>query len=430
MKNWIDRLPEWAVTAWCGGIAILAILVVLLWVSGVQAQEETTVVRKSNIETSKTGKNKFSSKVYATRQWDMTGAPLVKFDASTGKIEAKSRYVKFIPDEATGKLEVKRDIGNAGVKEYWTVPDESVSKLTWAVDTNAETVVWDTKKTTLTFLGFGGLRMFDTEKPKAWDASGKSVSITVSYTGGMLTYTIPKNGYKYPITVDPSVVFVDSDDLTGQLQGSSVATYAGARDLTSALTWQTTSLASGQQYGIPTTYVVDRSLLRFDMTSMPQYKSLDSCRVRIVVSSDQSDTDYNLRMCDTQDSLDTTHFNETMYNEIKGWAASGAYTPTYLSDDVVSTVGITNGDTLSFKFNAAGITNISTTVATQFWILSAKDIASTAPTGTEDLQIEDNSPYIQFWYSIKDNYSRTDLYKNNPNTLWRDGKIPIWRRGN
>ena len=88
-----------------------------------------------------------------------------------------------------------------------------------------------------------------------------------------------------------------------------------------------------------------------------------------------------------------------MFTKFKGWAASGTYGVTVLSDSV-TTADISNGDTLSFVFNAAGRAAINKTGITQFFQLGNHDICAIDPgTNKAYVQVGDDSPYLTVTYN-------------------------------
>ena len=367
------------------------------------------LLRQKNTEIRKADAGKVTAKVYSSDQWDMTGEPLVKYDSVTGKMWAKSRYVKFIPDEVTRKLEVKRDVGNAGVKEFYTIPDAKVTKLSWTIETDASKVEY--ADGTLTFRAFNDLLMFQTPPPVAWDADKKPVELKVTYLDNRLTYDIIKDKYSYPITVDPTIL--RTNDTTGRLNPNGNVNFNTQRNQTDAVTASIiTSIIEGATFS--TAYTTYRGLLRYLTSSV--IGNIDSAKVTLVVSSLDAALSFNTRLCATSDTLNANYFNNSMFNEFKGWAASGAYSPTYLSDTIIASSVVTVGDSVRFKLNSAGLTAINIIGTTQYFLLSADDISDTPPTGNQYLVFEQASTYLQIWYSIP---SAT----NSRSTLSKDGVI-------
>jgi hypothetical protein len=382
--------------------------------------------KHGNTETLKAAAGKLTSKIYASPQWDKAGNPLLKYDGATGRVQGSGKYVRFVPDAATAKLSVTRTVGNAGIKEFWTVSSASVTRLSWTVETDAPNVTLE--KGALLFLDSRGMEIFRSPAPVAWDAKKKPVGITVKFDGKILTYDIAPGEYAYPVTVDPSVVIEGATYTTGYFHSFHASSYTDARNAAAA----TTSHYSGEYFLgqiYDTIYVVKRVLLRFNTSTLAGV-SLDSAYVKLCISFDSSTTDFNIKMCEANDSLSTTTFDETIFDEFKGWVASGAYNPTYLSDTNITTAGKSVGDTLSFKLNAAGVSDINTGGTSQFWLLSSRDIASTTPTNSEEIRFEHDSEYLQVWYTPgpSTGLTRSVPYDKRPNYIWKNGEnVPIWK---
>jgi hypothetical protein len=376
------------------------------------------------VELIKADANKITAKIYATPKWDKQGNLLVAYEAGTGIIRTQGRYVQYVPNAATGLLKVTRTTTETGVKEYWNVPDSKTTALAWAVNTDAAVSLADGR---MVFTDRGKV-ICESPAPVAWDAKKKPVGITVKFDGKILTYDIAPGEYAYPLTVDPSVVIEGATYTTGYFHSFHASSYTDARNAAAA----TTSHYSGEYFLgqiYDTIYVVKRVLLRFNTSTLAGV-SLDSAYVKLCISFDSSTTDFNIKMCEANDSLSTTTFDETIFDEFKGWVASGAYNPTYLSDTNITTAGKSVGDTLSFKLNAAGVSDINTGGTSQFWLLSSRDIASTTPTNVEEIRFEHDSEYLQVWYTPgpSTGLTRSVPYDKRPNYIWKNGDtVPIWK---
>lgn len=391
-----------------------------------EAKTGDVLLRRGSVETVKSGEGLITSKVYSSPQWDMTGKPLVTYDIVTGKIEAKSRYARFIPDEATSKLTVDKQVSVTGVKEFYTVPDNKTTRLSWTVDTDAETVTWDNTGKRLSFYGFGGLYMFESPPPIAWDADKKPVGVTAAYDKGVLTYTIPPGEYKYPVIVDPTVYRIAFVSATSKgLENSSEVSFVASRNGT---TGSISSMIIGLSSNGSTLWGTFRGLLRYDTSSITG--TITSGNFVGNIRNDPTD-DFVLRMVATTDTLASGVVAGSMFNEIKGWAASGAYSVTYLSDDALNTSAYAVGDTLRFSLNAAGIANVNKTGITQAWLLSADDIASNAPGGAlSAIMYYSLAPYLEVTTGSGSatTPTRRSPFANDPTPIFRNDPIPIWRR--
>jgi hypothetical protein len=324
--------------------------------------------------------------------------------------------VQFTALHDTTGMSVETIPTSTGMKQTWVLRDDkAATTLRWKVDSSAP-MIHD-----------GGRVLagkFTITEPIAWDADSTAVNVNVSVRGLLLTYTVNTSKAKYPLTVDPSVIVEEIDATTGYIRYNGGATYDQARNATSGSASGSDKLYIGQDAG----YSIIRPLLRFDTSGLSAMGPIDSASIKVVVAAISGT--WNMRVCDTTDSLATGYLNNSMYNEIKGWAASGAYTVTYLSDTIISSSGKSAGDTLAFVLNAAGLSNIDRDGITQCWILSANDIAAIAPTGPENGTFEDDSPYLQVWYTPlpSTGLTRSVPYDKRPNYIWKNGDtVPIWK---
>lgn len=389
----------------------------------------TVLYRRQNVETVKADEEgKLLSRVYTEPQWDMTGKPLVQYDAATGKIGAKSRYVKFIPDEATAKLEKTQDVSNTGVKEFYMVPDNTTSKLSWTIDTDATAVEWNSTKKTLTFKAFGGLYMFETPPPVAWDANKDQVKIVSDYKSGVLTYTIPAGEYSYPLTVDPTVTINAIPSAFGWIYGRS-STYSSAR---SSAYYSGSSISDDNivgNYYVSPYYYVDRIFLSFNLAGQSA-GTVSSCK--LYYYSQYSNSGSRLKICQgTQAGSVGTGW----FNLFTGYTNGAAHSPTYYSDE--SLAGSYTLSWLSGTFNSTGNTAIQSALGVgvvKMVLLSTTDIANTTPSGDSSdhmITVKTNYPYLEIVYTASSGGSsippRT-LYNRDPVPIWINRPISIWKR--
>ena len=388
-----------------------------------EAKVGDVLLRKGSVETIKIdASGKLNTKVFAAPQWDQTGKPLVQYDAATGKIQAKSRYVRFVSDEATGKLTVDKQVSETGVKEFYTVPDNKTSKLSWTVDTDAETVTWDNAGKRLIFYGFDGLYMFESPPPVAWDADKKPVGVTAEYDKGVLTYTILPGEYKYPVTVDPSTT-VNAGSGSGRIC-SAHASYTTARDATSGVEALTNGFIIGQDN--TSYYTVYRSFLNF---SIPNMSTCSACTLYLYYSTDQSTIDFNINV------YGATAYGTTLttadFSLFNGWKSSGAYDGTVLNNTWSSSAYTVWNPII---FNAAGRDSVLKAQGSSLSLalLSSRDAASTQADSKEYCGFQIGiAPYLSFTYteaSSPSSPTRRTPFANDPTPIFRNDPIPIWRR--
>lgn len=410
-------------------VAIGGMLLVLFGIQSVPAQVLTperiqkakvgdVLVKSGNAEVIKASATTLTSKIYSLPQWDANGKSLIAYDAATGKVTSRMRYVRFVPDAATEKLPVARETRNASIKEFWTVPNDKTEKLAWTVETDAARIIEDNG---LIFLDTQGGELFRSPAPVAWDADNKPVDLKVTFDGKILTYEIVPGEYKYPVTVDPSVKVVDdTDTATGTTFGDN-ATYLTIRNAADAPSAANNGIIVGQRWGSPN-YTVWRGHLTFP-TSFLQYTAIDSAKVKLVISADNTTEEFNIHMVE---GTFTGNVAVGWHNDFTGWAASGAYSVTNLITPLAAAGSV--GDTLTLKLNAAGLTAINEKGNTTLTLLSNMDIAATQPSDEGHMTFEDDSAYFQVWYKISAGLTRTVPYDRQPNYLWYNGEaVPIWR---
>jgi len=91
-----------------------------------------------------------------------------------------------------------------------------------------------------------------------------------------------------------------------------------------------------------------------------------------------------------------------MFNKFIGWTSGSRHLVTYVSNDSLRATEIEIGDTLTYKFTTAGKNIINKTGVTQFYMLTDVDISrydSPTSTGYNTTVFQDDSPYLQVWYT-------------------------------
>ncbi len=419
--------------AFCIIIAILSTIIVLLWALSVPAQElnqrqlmEKAATAKvgdilskyNNIEIYKADSGKLTSKIYATPQYDANGKSLIKYDEKTGKVISRNRYVKFIPDIATGKLEMKREVGNANIKEYWTVPDKNITKLSWTVETDAERIVEDDA---LIFLDSQGVELFRTPAPIAWDMDKKQVDLKVIFDGEVLTYEILEGVYKYPITIDPTITV-----------GSDVKDFAATsdsyivRDYTNA-TWTQNGYPQVGQSFLDLQYTVRRAGLSFNLSELPIGITITEATLTMLGRENHSTNDFDLYVVSSYYSNDASG-----YSKFFGRTVGDAHTSIILNNNWNSSSFSTGWNTITF--NDSGIDSLNAHIGGTFKIhlISSNDYDNTPPSMAEEwLYFNDgieNNPYLSVTYTLLKYRTRTILYDKEPNYIWENGnRVPIWK---
>jgi hypothetical protein len=330
------------------------------------------------------------------------------------KVKARGRYVRFVPDEATGKLAVKRTVGNASVKEFWTVPDAKTTKLAWTVETDAAEVKQDGDA--LVFLDTQGVELFRSPAPVAWDADGKAVDVKVSFDGKVLSYEIAGE-YKYPVTVDPSIVTA-TDATSGTVWKISAASIAASRDTTDAsgVLADNALVISDFNGGNYRTY---RMFLTFNTSSLPAGTIIGGKIVCLVSNETSPAGNFALRFIK---STQSGAIGVGWYNDFDGWAASGVYGVTDVADSMSFTTFAT-GDTIRASLNATGISLINRSGNTTFAILHGNDINNVTPSAQSAITLNDDSVYLEVTYYVAPD-TRSFLLRNGRTVpLIKNGRV-------
>jgi hypothetical protein len=350
--------------------------------------------RAGNKEIKKAPEGKLNAKIFTSPQWDANGQPLLIRDDATGKVTSRGRYVKYVPDVNTAKLTVRREKGNASIKEYWTVPDSTVIKLSWTVETNASNVGFGNE--TLIFYDTVNSELFRTPPPMAWDADKKPVIIKVSYVDKQLTYDIIADKYTYPITVDPTSVVATND---GYVYCSNNSTYDTARNTTVGDIAATDVLNIGQYY--TSLYRIYRSFLAF---AIPYMTSITVASLYLWGYNDYSTTDFEVYL------HTATHSNPIVvddFNNFDGWQATGAYNGTILNNTWNSSSMVESG-WIHIDMNAAGLSAILAKKNDTLKIvaISKEDYIDSAPTGAERIVFASSiseagkEPYLSITFQL------------------------------
>ncbi len=300
------------------------------------------------------------------------------------------RYSKFGTDLFV-VINDKADANSLSNQLSWEITGNAIAKL----EANGS----------ITFNDNDNNPLFRMRKPWMRDANLRYYynNIDVTLHGDTLTYAldIPENAV-YPIVIDPSsfaVTVDDTDSVTGFMRGQSGVNYATARDGAIANFISSTAIDIGQDF-ITGTYYVSRGLMRFDTSTFRTNVTVDSITYRIQMTTDSSALDSLwLKLIAANDSVNTSYFNTSHYNEFEGWAAgSAAYSPTVISDSLDAELYSVN-DTLAFTFNTAGLSELNSDGTTQFFLVCGRDMASLVPTGNETMSFDDDNSYLQIWYT-------------------------------
>lgn len=396
-----------------------------------QAAPGEVLFRRGETEIVKADSGQVTARVHVEPQWDQAGNPLVQFNEATETITAKSRYVRFVPDEITGTLPVTWDKRNTALKEFYEVPDSTVTVLSWTVDTDA-TVEWDAARQVMVFRGFDGVYMFETPPPVAWDADKQPVGVESTYRDGVLSYSIQPGEYRYPLTVDPTVTVTAGESTGASIIGQSSTTWStvrttGAGHLTSiaANDFHARAILDGS------TYRVNRIFLSFDTSGLTA-GTVSACSLYYRAPVGVYQYANGARLCASYHSGSP---GTGWYNSFFGYNSSSAHTPTYYSNDIMYTFQTMTAGAI---FNQAGMDSLGAHLGTssifRTAILHTVDISNNAPTGSATwFRIQESWPYLSITYTPSGggdggaSLPASRMFRGRT-PIWDRDPIPLWKR--
>ena len=315
---------------------------------------------------------------------------------------------------------------NTGVKETLTLSEGATTRFSWTVTVTDGTIRPDGAGWVV--INYDGVEAFRIPAVTAHGADGKPVRVISALDGEILTAVIDTTGAVWPVTVDPStVIATDTDAMSGTLAAYAVTGQEARNKTTANYYVDANSLVIGEQN--PSAYYHLRSLVRFSIGTFTGVASIDSAKIKLVVSTVPASATDSLKVCAAVDTLSTGYFNAGMYTRFKGWAASGAYSPTYLSDKAYLNSALGAGDTLTYKLNSSGLASVYSGNIFQCFILNSKDISDNY--AESDTRLQDDSPYLTVYYTaVIPNTVYTSTYNlENVNTHKKKDSIYGGARG-
>lgn len=313
--------------------------------------------------------------------------------------DENDNYVKYNTAYKTKGIAVFKAVTPDGVKQTYVMLSDSTAKaLIWQVDSSGKMIL---QKDNSVLIENSNIII---QAPSAFDNKGDSVFVKVEVVNDTLKYIPDLNNVEYPITIDPTTVIVnDTDAMTGSFGGTNYALYSTAHD--SASTGNTTTTAAYWtigQYGSGGIYQVYRGLMRFDTSAIPDSAIIDTVKFKMVVyNKGYLATGFYNHIVEAQDTVSVSYFAYGMFSRFKSWKSGAvSYDVADLADSVNIPTTISIGDTLTHTFNSQGRLEINKTGTTQFYLMSGRDIGRVTPTGGENVQMEDDSPYLYIIYHL------------------------------
>ncbi|RLF42562.1 MAG: hypothetical protein DRN18_02265, partial [Thermoplasmata archaeon] len=177
---------------------------------------------------------------------------------------------------------------------------------------------------------------------------------------------------EYPIVLDPSVTIVEVDPGSGENDGyvfGSSSYYPTARTTATGYSNSATTLYIGQRKTLSGVYVIYRSFLKFDTSSIPSSATITSAALKLYGYGDYSSTDFTIRLTkwtgDTPiDTGDYLQSDGKLYDD-------GSFSTSSFTTSGYNTITISNYNLIT----KAGYTKIC--------VASDRDINGIQPTGNE-----------------------------------------------
>lgn len=291
---------------------------------------------------------------------------------------------------ATKTVTIVTEPLNTGFKQSVVISDSSslTSTYAWLIESNLTHAYKDSE----TVFGAG---VFTIPRAVAWDAQNVPIPVLTTLRGDTLRYSLDLPAhYTIPVTIDPTTLINASNYISTLGLRYLDAVYLTARNATS-YTDNLSNPTFGQKG--PSTYSVYRAHFHFDTSSLPDDAILDSAKVSLSKVTQDNDYDHSFNAHLIQSTASGSEVQADWFNDFVGWASSGTYSITDLAPALLSSNYAVN-DTIKFTLNATGLTKISLTDSTRFFVLSDRDISSTQPDGYEYLQVNTTGAYIQVWY--------------------------------
>ncbi len=221
-------------------------------------------------------------------------------------------------------------------------------------------------------------------------------------------------------------VFTCTDATTGYIQnrgGDGAGNYVSMRDSTNGLTAVNTEGHVWTAWlGDTYEYVNTRQAITLETLDLTANAVLDSAYFHVRSYAAKDSSVYTWLVNGTFTGAIATSW----FNDFTGWAASGIYSLTSLSDD---SLNFASADSFKLKLNAAGLAAISKTGNTTFMMLTNMDRVGTPPPTSMDYvgaDLYDDFFYLEVWYTLV--YHETFYMSatgdgtapevNNPATAW------------
>ena len=307
------------------------------------------------------------------------GPSVFEYD-STGRIryEKNGHVLEAAPGFTSKQVGINFHFNSYGLKADYILSETSPTRLAWGLKDP------------------DGIAQRKIQPFTALDAAGKPVNLTASYKQDSLIVTLNTFGALFPVTVDPSIQDTADAGTSGQF-GPTGTNWKFARD----------SLSDGIGSAV-NNFIVGRSdasnyrsAISLDLSGYAATSVIDSTRFFWYNSSGPGAGD-SIMFYGVAGNFSGS-FAAGWYNDIQGWDATAAYTPSYLTAQIKVPTG-QNATWFSALFTIAGKDSITAQVGLRtlrMMILSSTDISgdSTEWAGTSVYSnASATKPYFIIYY--------------------------------
>lgn len=201
--------------------------------------------------------------------------------------------------------------------------------------------------------------------------------------------------------------------------------YLTARNAETGTGTGTSNISIGQFIVGGASIGVYRTFLCIPLKALSK-RTVYACTLYVNGNLDQSVTDFDIDVVSAAQYKSTLGTND--FSHFTGWAASGVYSITALSE--TWNTSDYSADWNAIVFNEDGIAAVQSALNDTLWIalLSDEDVNASENTGNEyvsfDSPSDTNKPYLSIEYEA-DNPKNADI---NTKYLWYNGDpVPLWR---
>ncbi len=288
------------------------------------------------------------------------------------EFERGGRSVEYVYTADTTDVEFRTETLGSSVKQDVILKTARAEKrLTWRLNTDARYTLEDGR---IVFTSDDGAYLFEMSPPVGWDAACRAVDIAVSVVADTLVYAVDYDGDDYPVTIDPTTIFMPVSNNHGWAYGYDTSSWSQARSYADGRNYNASVWAFAMNDGIQ--YMNYRGFVSFDTSPIPDEATIDSAYVHFLYTAyaDNPDSAWIVE-CTATDS----YIGNAWYTAFPGYVSgTSAYSITPLADALES-ASWANDDSIDVRLNGDGLDAIDVADLTRFAVISNRDVQGTAP---------------------------------------------------